>query len=146
MSSIELFNGDSFELLKDIEIDTVDMILTDPPYLIETEGGGKFLLEGNRESFNEIKDADIHEGIDINKFLDLTLDLFTDNRRYCGVYFHSTKQIIDYITWAEYNKFQYNIGVWHKSNPIPLCGSKYLNDIEYWIYIKGNKSKILVSY
>ena len=141
-----LYNGDCFSVLKEIEIDTVDMVCTDPPYLIETEGGKKFLLEGNRESFNEIKAADIHEGIDISKFLDATLELFSDNRRYCGVYFHSTKQIIDYITWAEKYSFQYNIGVWHKTNPIPLCGNKYLNDVEYWIYIKGNKSKILGSY
>lgn len=143
---IDLYNDDCFKAIQDIEIDSVDLILTDPPYLIETEGGKKFLLEGNREVFNEIKDADIHEGIDVRKFLDSTLTLFSNKQKYCGIYFHSTKQIIDYISWAIDNDFQYNVGVWHKSNPIPLCGSKYLNDIEYWIYIKGNKSKILGSY
>ena len=34
------------------------------------------------------------------------------------------------------------------SGPMPaaLCNCKYLNDVEYWIYIKGSKSKILGSY
>ena len=36
--------------------------------------------------------------------------------------------------------------MWHKSDPAPLCNYKYLNDIEFAIYIKGNKSKILGSY
>lgn len=38
------------------------------------------------------------------------------------------------------------MGIWHKSNPAPLCNFKYLGDVEYWIYIKGNKSKIGGSY
>lgn len=36
--------------------------------------------------------------------------------------------------------------MWKKTNPAPLCNCKYLNDVEYWIYIKGSKSKILGSY
>ena len=36
--------------------------------------------------------------------------------------------------------------MWHKSNPAPLCNFKYLNDVEYWVYIKGKNSKIGGSY
>lgn len=56
------------------------------------------------------------------------------------------KQLSRYICWAEHNKLQVGVGVWHKSNPAPLCNHKYLNDIEYWVYIKGDKSKILGDY
>jgi len=74
------------------------------------------------------------------------LNLFKIKQKFCGVFTCSTKQLVKYITFAENNNLQYGIGVWHKSNPVPLCNHKYLNDIEYWIYIKGNKSKILGNY
>ena len=79
-------------------------------------------------------------------FLNTCLQLFDHKQKFCAVITCSTKQIIEYITWAENNGLQYGLGVWHKSNPAPLCNYKYLNDVEYWIYIKGNKSKILGNY
>ena len=27
-----------------------------------------------------------------------------------------------------------------------MCNNKYLSDLEYWVYIKGNKSKMLSNY
>jgi DNA modification methylase len=79
-------------------------------------------------------------------FLDSCMDIFNSKQKFCGIFTCSTKQVIEYISWAEKNKLQYGIGVWHKTNPAPLCNCKYLNDVEYWVYIKGNKSKILGSY
>jgi DNA modification methylase len=94
----------------------------------------------------EVKEQGMIDGIETGSFLNACLSLFDHKQAFCAVVTCSTKQIIEYITWAENNGFQYGVGVWHKSNPVPLCNFKYLNDVEYWIYIKGNKSKILGDY
>lgn len=40
MSNIELMQGDCLELMKDIPDGSVDMVLTDPPYMINTKSTG----------------------------------------------------------------------------------------------------------
>ena len=37
---VNLYNGDCLEVLKNIPDDSVDLIATDPPYLISTTNGG----------------------------------------------------------------------------------------------------------
>ena len=141
-----LLHGDCLEKMKLIETGSVDMILTDPPYELSKGKGGGMMGKDGREYMNEVKKRGMLNGIDTELFLNSCLDLFVKKQKFCTVITCSTKQIIEYISWAESNKFQYGIGVWHKSNPAPLCNHKYLNDVEYWIYIKGNKSKILGNY
>jgi len=143
---IKLIQGDCLEKMQDIESGSVDMILTDPPYeLSKSKGGGMAGVDG-REYLQEIAKADLINGFNINRFLELSLSLFDKKQKFCIVVTCSNKQIAEYLNWAISKNFQYGVGVWHKSNPAPLCNYKYLNDAEYWIYIKGNKSKILGSY
>lgn len=40
--NIDLRCGDSYELIKDIPDKSVDLVITDPPYLVETDGAGLF--------------------------------------------------------------------------------------------------------
>ena len=50
---IELHNGDAYKLIKNIPDNTVDLIVTDPPYLIEnTDGGGKTRLARSIRNMN----------------------------------------------------------------------------------------------
>lgn len=49
----KLENGDCLELLKAIPDNTIDLVVTDPPYDVHAgRGGGAF---GNRDSFMDIK-------------------------------------------------------------------------------------------
>lgn len=140
-----LMKGDCLERMKEIQRGIVDMVLTDPPYeLSKSKGGG--MMGGGRKFMKQVRDAGMIDGINTYSFLDACLALFSVKQRFCGVFTCSNKQVIEYISWAEVNGFQYGIGVWQKTNPAPLCNCKYLNDVEYWIYIKGSKSKILGSY
>tara|TARA_R100000951_G_scaffold97898_1_gene87712 strand:- start:940 stop:1641 length:702 start_codon:yes stop_codon:yes gene_type:complete len=141
-----LINGDCFVEMKKIPKGKVKMILTDPPYELSKSKGGGMMGKGGRKFMEEVNKADMVSGINAPILLDSCMDLFNKKQEFCGVFFCSTRQIIEYLTWAECNNLQYSVGVWHKSNPAPLCNFKYLNDVEYWIYIKGNKSKILGSY
>ncbi len=139
-------NGDCLERMKEIESGSVDMILTDPPYELSKSKGGGMMGKGGRKFMQEVKADGMIDGIDTSMFLNACLSLFDNKQKFCGVFTCSTKQVIEYISWAEENNLQYGIGVWNKTNPAPLCNCKYLNDVEYWIYIKGNKSKILGNY
>ena len=104
------------------------------------------MLNGSRKFLRQVRDAGMIDGINTKVFLDVCLAMFDHKQKFCGVFTCSNKQLIEYISWAESNGFQYGVGVWQKTNPVPLCNCKYLNDIEYWVYIKGCKSKILGSY
>ena len=141
-----LINGDCFEEMNKLPKGYIDMVLTDPPYDISNSGGG-MMDRDNREFIRNIdKMGMCKSNFDITGFLDACLGMFDHKQKFCVVFFCSMKQVSSYINWAENNKLQVGLGVWHKSNPAPLCNYKYLNDVEYWIYIKGNKSKILGNY
>lgn len=38
----ELYNGDCYEYIKKIPDKSIDLVVTDPPYLLETQGAGFF--------------------------------------------------------------------------------------------------------
>jgi len=141
-----LLQGDCLDLLPTIPDGSIDMILTDPPYEISNSGGG-MMDRDNREFIRNIDGMGMcRSNFDVTGFLNACLEKFEHKSRFCGVFFCGMKQLSSYICWAENNKLQVGVGVWHKSNPAPLCNFKYLNDVEYWVYIKGNKSKILGNY
>jgi len=140
-----LINDDCLNAMKFIPDNSISMVLTDPPYeLSKSKGGG--MMSGGRKFMQQVRDAGMIDGINTGSFLDACLAMFSHKQKFCGVFTCSNKQVIEYISWAESNGFQYGIGVWQKTNPAPLCNCKYLNDVEYWIYIKGKKSKILGNY
>jgi DNA modification methylase len=145
---IKLIQGDCLvEMDKLIEQDIrVDAIITDPPYKISNSGGGLMNNKG-RAFIRQIDSMDMCKGsFDIFEFLSFCLFLFKQKEYFCGVFFCSMSQIKDYLLFAEKHKLKTGLGVWYKPNPAPLCNNKYLNDLEYWIYIKGNKTKIRGEY
>lgn len=142
-------DNDEFKLINSdclsLKLPKADMILSDPPYeLSDSKGGG--MMNDDRKFMREIQEMGIHKNFDVLAFLNSTIECFESLRHYNGVYFCSKDQLIHYINFSITNKLQYGIGVWHKSNPAPLCNFKYLNDVEFFIYIKGKKCKILGNY
>ena len=133
--------GDCLERMKEIPDGSVDMVLTDPPYILSTSKGGGMMGKDGR-TFMQDMDTALKTGIDIGSYLKSLIRLFKNKEAFCGVFFCSNKQLVDYLQFAEECTYKYGVGVWHKSNPAPLCNFKYLNDVEYWIYIKGKNSKI----
>ena len=51
MKKFELWHGDCLELMKNIPDGSVDLVLTDPPYIVETSGGG--LYKGENVKYNK---------------------------------------------------------------------------------------------
>ena len=62
-------------------------------------------------------------------------------------FFCSQKQIpILYKYFVENKKCNWNLLCWHKTNPIPACGNKYLSDSEYIMFFREKGVKIYGSY
>ena len=140
-----LMQGDCLERMKEIPSGSVDLILTDPPYEISNSSGGMMGKDG-RVFIEQIdKMGMCKSNFDVRVFLEQTKQLFKKGC-YNGLFFCSLKQINDYLSFAIENKYQYGITLWHKSDPTPLCNNKYLNDVEWCIYIKQSGKRIKGDY
>ena len=109
------------------------MIFTDPPYeltskyRITNHAGKKFAHTNDLEYINCTK------GIDMS-----ICDEFMRVMKKPNIYIWCNKmQIIPYLNYfvGEHN-CKFEILVWIKSNPLPLCGSNYLIDKEYCLYFR----------
>lgn len=142
--NITLYNGDCLDVLQQIPDGSIDLIVTDPPYLIPTINGGG-TVNKNR-SFNKILEESLRQGQDITVGYDI--DTFADivNRIQGGninAYFWCNKaQIPDYFrTYVDRLGCKFDILFWAKVNPMPTYSNKYLSDTEYCLYFHKGKGK-----
>lgn len=67
--TVNLYQGDCLEVLKTLPDNSVDLLVTDPPYVLNTKGGGtvnkKMKLS---ESLADVEKAKIINGYDIELF------------------------------------------------------------------------------
>lgn len=136
----ELYCEDCIQRMKKINNKTVDLVIVDPPYEIETSGGGIYKQNDKKyiKELNEMK----------NGFPNQVLDELCRVMKRINIYiFCSQKQIYPLLKYfVENKKCNYNILSWHKSNPIPACGNKYLTDTEYILFFREKGVKIFGSF
>lgn len=137
---IDLFNGDCLEVMKNIADKSVDLIVTDPPYLIEVCGAGMYKQKDKQyvKQLNSMKDG----------FSEKILEEFCRVMKKINCYiFCSQKQILPLISFfVENKKCNYNLLCWHKTNPVPACGNKYLTDTEYCLFFRERGVKVFGTY
>lgn len=122
--------GDCMEGLKGLPDGCVDLIMMDPPYEIETQGGMKSF--GPLEYFKELERGTFTEGI-TNDVLD---ELVRVMRKINIYIWCNERQIPQYLKYFLDKGCNFNVLTWHKSNPPPLCGNKYLSDTEYCLFFR----------
>lgn len=132
-----VYLGDCYELIKEIPDNSIDLIYTDIPYLIESGGGGKSELSKRiiKENYCDLKD--IRSGIDYKILKD-----FIRVCRKVNIFIWCSKlQIIDILNYfSQYAN--YEILVWCKSNPTPATNNVWLPDIEYCLYFREKGVKL----
>lgn len=111
-----------------------DMVFTDPPYRLETEGGCKGEVEKSlRKQGNSIE---FISDFDPQGFLAILPQQFQKN--ILNAYIFCNKELLpDYLNWAVSNKYSYNVLVWKKPNAIPI-GDSHRPDIEYLLLFRKN--------
>ena len=56
------------------------------------------------------------------------------------------KQLFSLIDYFQKKKCNWNLLTWHKTNPIPTCGNKYLSDTEYCLFFREKGVKLYGSF
>lgn len=128
----EIILGDAYKLIKDLPDGSVDLIVTDPPYQIDSLTGGGMLKEKRIKGLmDELGSKNLDAGIDLS-----ILDEFMRVMKKPNIYiWMNLKQLYPYLDYfVGKHGCNWNLIVWQKSNAMPLCGGKYLNDCEYCAY------------
>lgn len=132
-----IYNEDSYKAIKDIPDKSIDLIVTDPPYLIENTiaGGNSELANSIQNMNNELSENKIDKSIDYN-----ILNDFVRVMKKINIYiFCNHKQIPDYLDFfVKKHNCNFDILIWHKPNAMPLFSNKYLTDKEYCLYFRKN--------
>ena len=127
--------GDSYNLIKEIPDKSVDLIVTDPPYLIENTNGGKCNDLG--KSIQKMN-TQLAEGILTESVKEEMLDEMVRVMKNINCYIWCNhKQIPMYLDYfIKKHDCKFDILIWNKTNATPLFNNKYLTDKEYCLYFR----------
>lgn len=140
----KIYKGNCYELIKDLPDDFVDLIITDPPYQFNSMRGGGIMKNPHNQQFSkEITENKLDKGVDAELFNEWIRVMKKIN-----IYIWCNKeQIIEYLDFfVKEKKCNYEILIWHKTDPIAFCGTHYLIDKEYCLYFWETGAKVHISF
>jgi DNA modification methylase len=118
-----LIFGDAYAILP--TLGHFDALVTDPPYLLRTAGGGRFRKD--RRQLDAIRDQGLDRGFDhaaiINPLLYGSATVFCHTDQ--------LPQLLPYIAGV-YHRFA--LLTWRKANPLPVANQHYRPDSEHWLH------------
>ena len=132
----KIYNMDCLKGMREMPDNCVDLVVTDPPYVIETSGAGIY-KQADKQYVKELNDMK-------NGFSTEVLDEVCRIMKKINIYFFcSQKQIIPLLDYfVKGKKCNWNLLTWHKTNPVPACGNKYLTDTEFILFFREKGVKI----
>jgi len=131
-----IYNENCLAGMKLLPDKSIDLIVTDPPYEMKTEGGNTKIGQQLKSVMADMKsgEVDFTCGYDIASFASEVERIMKN----INIYFWCNKlQIPEYIdTYVQKLKCKFDIITWHKQNAIPMFSNKYLTDTEYCLYFR----------
>ena len=131
----KIINADCIDILKQLPDKCIDLVLTDPPYLIKNTkaGGCSSFAKSIQNMNNEIKEAGITEGVS----MDFCKEIIRIQKNINAYIWCNKAQIIDYLNFfVSENDCSFDILCWQKDNAMPTFNNKYLTDKEYCLYFR----------
>ena len=136
---IQLYNDDCILAMKNINSESVDLILTDPPYNL-----GLFMQERDT-NLKKMRDnffgAAGWDDLEYNDWVEAMDNFFAESVRVLKpgaamIVFMSVIKLETIIRLAEKHGLYYKTtGTWHKSNPMPRnMNLHFVNSTETWVY------------
>ena len=146
-----ILHGDCLELLKQIPSNSIDLIITDPPYEIVAGGAGGAFGADKRDYHKAyaVLDCEKHApgGIICSGFDFAILDELCRVMKKVNIYIWCSKlQVRKLLDYFEDRGCATDILTWHKTNPTPTCNNTYLSDTEYLIFARDKGVKVYGSY
>lgn len=130
-----IINDDCMNILKQLPDKSIDLVVTDPPYLIKNTkaGGNSNFAKSIQQMNNEIKEADLTEGISLDFCKEVVR---VQDKVNCYIWCNKA-QIVDYLDFfVTKNNCNFDILCWQKDNAMPTFNNKYLTDKEYCLYFR----------
>ena len=128
-SIFELKNIDCLEYIKTMPDNSVDCIITDPPYQLNNHGGrgGSVcsLQKYNSKEFNALISGYDYEKV-LNEFKRISSQ---------GYIFCSEKQIVTILNYFP-KPYITTLLVWHKTNAPPFANGTWKSDIEFIVHYR----------
>ncbi len=134
----EIYNMDCMEGLKLLDDNSIDLVIIDPPYLLNLN------KIKNTSSFNSYANEllELKDGFDLK-----VLDILIQKMKKINIYIYCSKrQVKDLLTYFSDKNCNYEILTWHKQNPSPLTNNNYLPDTEYILFFREKGVKLYGSY
>ena len=144
MATSNLINSDCLNAMKSIPTNSVDLILTDPPYNL-----GNFMrnrdtnLKKMRDNF--FGDAG-WDNLDYDEWYQSMDSFFAESARVlktggAAIVFMAVIKVESLIQCAEkHNLYYKTTGIWHKQNPMPRnMNLHFINSTEAWVYFTYKK-------
>lgn len=138
---MKLICGNCYDELKKIPDNSVDLVVTDPPYeIIGLHGAG---IIKNRPYLRQMMKSDLGSGINID-----LLDELSRIMKHIYIYIWCNKeQIYDYLTYFVKEKgCNFEMFIWNKTNVPPFTNGHYLKDKEYCLLFWEQGCKIQGTY
>jgi site-specific DNA-methyltransferase (adenine-specific) len=127
-----IYHGDCLDILPHLE--PVDLVLTDPPYVLSSAPPGESHYGMSLSKFEGEKYQDLTCGFDQEIVFPLVASVTQPFNLFC---FCSNKQISDLMTWGESAGHVTTLLVWHKPNAAPFANGVWRGDAEFCIHIRG---------
>lgn len=132
----KIINADCMDILNQLPDKSIDLVLTDPPYILDMKGGrGKAF--GDRKL---IKDKHIDFIAHDFDFLTIFNEFLRILKQINIVIFCSNAQVSRTMSFFENKGYKVQLLVWDKPNPIPLCNMKLVNNLEFIVWVKEDGS------
>lgn len=142
---IDLRLGDCFELLKQLEDNSIDLIITDPPYQMQRGGTGSSseLLDRLSNRQLELRNRGL-----MNFGREQILSLANEFKRIqskINLFVFCSKEQVRY--WYEaFPELSPYILFWGKTNPAPVFNGVLLPNAEYILWFKESGVKVYTTY
>lgn len=131
----KIYHEDCLKGMRRMKTGSVDLIVTDPPYLIEsTKAGGDTRLSRSIQMTNdEIEQSNLTAEFDY-QILDEMVRVMKKINLYIWCNHKQVPMYLDYF--VKQHKCSFDILIWKKTNPPPLFHNKYLTDKKYCLYFR----------
>lgn len=138
LNTNEVYNMDCMEGLKLLDDNSIDLVVIDPPYLLN------FNKIKNTTSCNKYANdlLKLKDGFDLK-----VLDILVQKMKKINIYIYCSKrQVKDILNYFSDKNCNHEILTWHKQNPSPLTNNNYLPDTEYILFFREKGVKLYGNY